>query len=60
MGVVINDFQVEEQPEPTSTMGAGSPAVEAESAPPPSMPQPEDIERIVRRFQERRARIAAD
>lgn len=57
MPVIINDFEIVDEP-PAQARGTGTAAPVSPSAPPAL--RPEDIERIVRHFIERRARIAAD
>ena len=56
MAVIINDFEISVEP-PGETRGANEPP-EAPAAPAP--PRPQDIERIIRHFEERRERVAAD
>jgi hypothetical protein len=55
MPVIINEFEIlSEGPEP-----ARSPDRSQNAAGPPAM-RPQDIEQIVRHFEERRARLVAD
>lgn len=55
MAVIINDFEVVVEP-PAETRPPDRPPEPA----PPAPPRPQDIERIIRHFEERRARVAAD
>jgi hypothetical protein len=56
MAVIINDFEVLVEP-PAAPQQAGAGA--AAPAPAPRL-RPEEIERIVRHFERRRARLRAD
>jgi hypothetical protein len=55
MAVIINDFEVVVDPPPPA------PGADAVQPPPPAPPlRPDEIERIVRHFERRRARLHAD
>ena len=57
MAVIINDFEiVVDPPAPPTGTGAGNTA----QVPSPPPLRPEDIERIVRHFEQRRTRLVAD
>ena len=58
MAVIINDFEVVVEP-PISTGDTQPDRVQQEPGP-PTMLRPQDIERIIRHFEERRGRVAAD
>jgi len=60
MAVIINDFEIMVEP-PTSTgpdQSAG--AVSASEPMPPMTLRPEDVERIIGHFEQRRSRLTAD
>jgi DNA topoisomerase VI subunit B len=63
MAVIINDFEIMVEP-PGQQQGvqaaSAAPARPPETMPKPVALQPQDIERIVRHFEERRLRLAAD
>lgn len=60
MSVIINDFEMILEPQPT-TVGKQSNAErqKSESTSPIEL-RPQDVERIVRHFEERRTRLRAD
>ncbi len=59
MAVIINDFEILMEPRPADNRSPDGATTEraAPSAPPM---RPEDIERIVHHFEQRRRRVAAD
>ncbi len=57
MPVIINDFEIVAEP-PADNRGANAPVQQQELA--QTALRPEDIERVIRHFIERRARIVAD
>ncbi len=57
MPVIINDFEIVAEP-PADNRGANAPVQQQEWA--QTALRPEDIERIIRHFIERRQRIVAD
>ncbi len=59
MPVIINDFEVVALPPPAQPEVPRRQPQAEEAAPPPP-PRPEDLERIVRRFAQRRLRLWAD
>jgi len=63
MAVIINDFEIMVEPlgqqQGTQAAASAAPARPA-SAPKPVALQPQDIERIIRHFEERRLRLVAD
>ncbi len=58
MTVIINDFEVVVEP-PVSTSDIQADRAQQEPTP-PTMLRPQDIERIIRHFEERRDRVAVD
>jgi hypothetical protein len=64
MAVIINDFEIMVEP-PGQQQGAqaatsAAPARPSGTTPKPVALQPQDIERILRHFEERRLRLVAD
>lgn len=64
MAVIINDFEIVVEP-PGQQQGAqaaasAAPARPSEKTPKPVALQPQDIERIMRHFEERGLRLVAD
>jgi hypothetical protein len=59
MPIIINDFEVVVEPKPVQRSQAGEAQQKGEAG---SLwePRPEDIEQIIRRFAQRRARLHAD
>jgi hypothetical protein len=58
MGIIINDFEILLDPPPQTDGSQQQQAVEQQPAQPTLSPQ--DIERIMRHFDERRSRLRAD
>ncbi len=58
MPVIINDFEVVTLPPPKQGQRPGNAQPEQVAPPPP--PRPEDVERTLRRFVQRRLRLWAD
>jgi hypothetical protein len=59
MSIIINDFEIVLDPPQTTSQPQQS-ASETPSSQPTSRLAPEDIERIVRHFEQRRCRVRAD
>jgi hypothetical protein len=60
MTVIINDFEIMVEPQASTTGAqADTSKQESASAPPPAL-SPQDIERIILHFEERRIRLLAD
>ncbi len=59
MAIIINEFEIVAPP---ATQREQAPREQAAAQPsqPPQPPRPEDIERILRRFTQRRLRLWAD
>lgn len=60
MTVIINDFEIMVEPQTTTTGNrAKMPEEESEATSHPAL-RPQDIERIMRHFEDRRSRLVAD
>jgi hypothetical protein len=59
MGIIINDFEILLDP-PSQTGGSQEGQASEQQPAPPPMHSPQDIERIMRHFDERRSRVRAD
>lgn len=60
MPIIINDFEVIVEPKPTSRDSHSGGTQQEEGSAPPLQLRPQDIERIMRRFMQRRERLHAD
>lgn len=58
MPVIINDFEVVALPTPKQDQTSRESQAEHNTPPPP--PSPEDLERLLQRFVQRRLRLLAD
>jgi hypothetical protein len=59
MGIIINDFEILLDPPPQTSGSQQGQASEQQTTPLPML-SPQDIERIIRHFDERRSRVRAD
>lgn len=59
MTVIINDFEIMVEP-PTSTSDTQPDGQQQQEPMPQVMFRPQDIERVIRHFEERRDRLIAD